>query len=143
MTGTRNTLSVRAAKLGVLIVAVLALMVAAMPSRISAGQASASVTYSKEIAPILQRSCQGCHRPGSVAPMSLLTYDDVRPWARSIKQRTGLRDRMGQMPPWFIDKNVGIQDYRDDISLSDNEIATIAKWVDSGAPRGKIGRAHV
>ena len=68
--------------------------------------------------------------------MSLLTYEDVRPWARSIKQRTGLGTKMGVMPPWFIDKTVGIQDYKDDFSLSDKEIATIAAWVDSGAPRG-------
>ncbi|MGI9643600.1 MAG: hypothetical protein ACR2N9_12600 [Acidimicrobiia bacterium] len=64
-----------------------------------------------------------------------MTYDDVRPWARSIKNRTGSRE----MPPWFIDKNIGIQRYKDDPSLSDHEIATIAAWVDSGAPRGNPG----
>jgi hypothetical protein len=94
------------------------------------------VTFAKDIAPILQRSCQGCHRPNSVAPMSLITYEDVRPWARSIKHRTGLGNKMGVMPPWFIDKTVGIQDYKDDFSLSAKEIATIAEWVDKGAPRG-------
>jgi hypothetical protein len=90
------------------------------------------VTFTKDVAPILQRSCQNCHRPGSLAPMSLISYEDVRPWARSIKQKTGQRE----MPPWFIEKNVGIQKYKDDISLSDEEIATLAKWADSGAPRG-------
>jgi hypothetical protein len=90
------------------------------------------VTFTKDIAPILQRSCQGCHRPGSMAPMSLLSYEDVRPWARAIKLRTALRE----MPPWFIEKNVGIQNFKNDPSLSDDEIAMIARWADAGAPRG-------
>src|SRR5713101_5245218 len=90
------------------------------------------VTYAKDVAPIIQRSCQNCHRPGSVAPMSLLTYEETRPWARAIKQRTSQRG----MPPWFINKNVGIQEFQADPSLSDAEIATIATWVDAGAPQG-------
>jgi hypothetical protein len=94
------------------------------------------VTFSKDIAPILQRSCQNCHQPNSVAPMSLITYKDVRPWARSIKERTALRDKRGVMPPWFIEKNIGIQHYKNDPSLNDLEIAKIAKWADSGAPEG-------
>ena len=77
-----------------------------------------------------------CHRPGSVAPMSLLTYQDARPWARSIKQKVVARE----MPPWHIDRNVGITKFKDDPSLSDAEIATIAKWVDAGAPHGQPGR---
>ena len=101
-----------------------------------AGQAGDEVTFNRDIAPILQRSCQSCHRPGSMAPMSLVTYEEVRPWARSIRHRTGLRDRTGVMPPWFIEKDVGIQRFKDDPSLSEDEIATIARWVDSGAPRG-------
>ena len=94
--------------------------------------AEAPVTFTADIAPILQRSCQSCHRPGSIAPMSLMTYEDARPWARSIKQRVETR----KMPPWFVDRTVGIQSFKDDRSLSDEEIATIARWVDSGAPRG-------
>ena len=94
------------------------------------------VTFSKDIAPILQRSCQNCHQPNSVAPMSLINYKEVRPWARSIKERTALRDKRGVMPPWFIEKNIGIQHYKNDPSLSDLEIAKIAKWADSGAPEG-------
>ena len=94
------------------------------------------VTFTKDIAPILQRSCQNCHRPDSVAPMSLLTYEDARPYARAMKTRTGLGTKRGAMPPWFIEKNVGIQRFKDDISLSDAEIEMIATWVDSGAPRG-------
>lgn len=105
------------------------------PAAALAGQTD-EVTFTKDIEPILQRSCQSCHRPNSVAPMSLITYQEVRPWARSIKQRTGLRDTMGVMPPWFIEKDVGIQNFKNDISLSEEEIQTIATWVDNGAPRG-------
>jgi hypothetical protein len=105
------------------------------------GQTAASaqanaVTFAKDIAPILQRSCQQCHRPGSVAPMSLLTYEEARPWARAIKYRTGLRDKPEAMPPWYVEKNIGIQKYKEDVSLSDSEIAKIAAWVDAGAPAG-------
>jgi hypothetical protein len=92
----------------------------------------ANVTFTKDVAPILQRACQNCHRAGSIAPMSLLTYQDVRPWARSIKQKVANRE----MPPWYIDRNIGITKFKDDPSLSDAEIATIAEWVDHGAPAG-------
>ena len=104
--------------------------------RAQAGQAAGDVTFSKDIAPILQRSCQNCHRPDGVAPMSLVTYDDVRPWSRSIKLKTGLGPKAGVMPPWFVEKNIGIQQFHNDPSLSDGEIAMIAKWVDAGSPRG-------
>ena len=122
---------------GVSSVVVLALSLAAAP-RAAVAQPAAhdDVTFTKDIAPILQRSCQKCHRPNSLAPMSLITYDEVRPWARSIKQRTGLRNRMGVMPPWYIEKDIGIQQFKDDWSLSDPEIAAIAAWADAGAPRG-------
>ena len=98
--------------------------------------AAAEVTYTKDIAPILQRSCEQCHRPGQIAPMSLRTYEEVRPYARSIKNRTALRNRMGVMPPWMIEKNIGIQGYKNDRSLSEAEIQLIADWADDGAPRG-------
>ncbi len=93
-------------------------------------------TFSKDIAPILQRSCQKCHRPQALAPMSLISYEEVRPWARAIKYRTELRDKPGVMPPWYIEKTIGIQKFKDDWSLSDGEIATIARWADNGAPQG-------
>jgi len=96
------------------------------------GADSKPVTFSKDVAPILQRACQNCHRPGSIAPMSLLTYNDARPWARSIKEKVALR----QMPPWHIDRNVGVNKFKDDPSLTDAEIATISAWVDAGAPEG-------
>jgi hypothetical protein len=89
-------------------------------------------TFTKDVAPILQEKCQDCHRPGAMAPMSLLTYQEARPWAKSIKERVVQR----QMPPWFLDKTVGIQHFSNDISLSDSEIATIKNWVDAGAPQG-------
>ena len=110
------------------------------PLAVKAEQAAPApeVTFTKDIAPILQRSCQNCHRPGQVAPMSLLTYEDARPWARSMKQRTGLRDKAGVMPPWYLEKNIGIQHYKNDPSLSDEEVAKIAKWADTGAPRGNV-----
>ena len=95
-----------------------------------------AVTFSRDVAPILQRSCQKCHRPEALAPMALITYDEVRPWARAIRNRTGLRDKPGAMPPWFIEKDVGIQSFKDDPSLSDEEIRLIARWVDAGAPEG-------
>src|ERR1700730_9167820 len=100
--------------------AAVALVVVALSAPVPSGQVATtgdSVTFHKDIAPILQRSCQGCHRPDSVAPMSLIGYEEVRPWAKSIKDRTGRGNRVGVMPPWFIDKNIGIQAYKDDFSL--------------------------
>jgi hypothetical protein len=98
--------------------------------------AQGTVTFAKDIAPILQRSCENCHRVDGVAPMPLQTYDQVRPWARAIKQRTGIGPKAGVMPPWYVEKNIGIQDYKDDPSLSAHEIAMIAEWADNGAPLG-------
>ena len=112
-----------------------ALATIAMPAPALA-QADHEVTFSKDIAPILQRSCQKCHRPDALAPMSLITYEETRPWARAIKNRTGLRDKPGVMPPWFIEKDVGIQRFKDDPSLTDEEIRLIAAWADNGAPEG-------
>ncbi|MEQ1728076.1 MAG: hypothetical protein ABL982_06810 [Vicinamibacterales bacterium] len=94
------------------------------------------VTFTKDIAPILQRSCENCHRPNGAGPMSLTTYEEVRPWARAIKQRTGIGPHAGVMPPWYMEKNIGIQSYKDDPSLSDLEVAKVAKWADTGAVRG-------
>src|SRR5438093_9801956 len=94
--------------------------------------AQGEVTYTKDIAPILQRSCQNCHRADGVAPMALTTYEEVRPWARAIKQRTGIGPHAGVMPPWYVEKNIGIQEYQNDPSLSDEEVAMVAKWADAG-----------
>ena len=91
-----------------------------------------SATFTKDVAPILQRACQNCHRPGSIAPMSLLTYEEARPWARAMKLAVEQRD----MPPFDIDRRVGVRKFKNDPSLAPEEIATIGRWVDAGAPRG-------
>jgi len=90
------------------------------------------VTFAKDIAPIFQEKCQDCHRKGSMAPMSLVTYEESRPWAKSIRQRVMTR----QMPPWHIDRTVGVQKFKNDMSLSDEQINMIVRWVDSGSPQG-------
>jgi hypothetical protein len=89
------------------------------------------VTFSKDVAPILYTRCIECHRPGEIAPMSLLTYQEVRPWARSIKQRVVERS----MPPWSADPHYGT--FSNDPSLSQKEIDTIVAWVDGGAVKGE------
>ena len=101
-----------------------------MPLAAGASNQEAAVTFTKDVLPILQSSCQKCHRPNTAAPMSLLTYEEVRPWARAIKDRVVQR----QMPPWHLDRSIGA--YVADLSLSDEDIATITAWVDGGAPRG-------
>src|SRR5271154_2742973 len=90
---------------------------------IAAEATSQPVTFTKDIAPIFQAKCQDCHRDGGMAPMSLVTYESSRPWARSIKQRVVAR----QMPPWHLDKTVGVQHFKDDMSLSDEQISLIAR----------------
>jgi hypothetical protein len=87
-------------------------------------------TFTKNVAPILQKSCQGCHRPGEAAPFSLLTYEQTRPWAKAIKAAVLTR----KMPPWFADPHYG--KFKNDSSLQQTEIDTIAAWVDAGSPKG-------
>jgi hypothetical protein len=99
---------------------------------VAAGAEDSAPTFTKDIAPIFQQKCEACHRPGYIAPMSLVTYQEVRPWARSIKQRVASR----QMPPWHIDPAVGVQEFKNDRSLTNAEIDTVVSWVDAGAPRG-------
>jgi len=118
--------------------ACLALLASVTPhaqTRPAANPAS-DVTFAKDIAPILQRSCQSCHRPDGAGPMSLLTYEDARPWARAMKARTGVGPRRGVMPPWYVEKTIGIQKFKYDPSLSDEEISKVARWADNGAPLG-------
>ena len=107
------------------------LLLIAAPA-LAQGSAPAAVTFSKDIAPIFQAKCQACHQPNSIAPMSLITYQEARPWARSIKDRVARR----QMPPWHIDPSVGVTKFKNDMSLSDTQIDTVVKWVDAGAPQG-------
>ncbi|MXY25410.1 MAG: cytochrome c [Acidobacteria bacterium] len=89
-------------------------------------------TFANDVAPILYESCVNCHRPGEIAPMSLISYQEVRPWARSIKNKVETR----AMPPWHLDRHIGIQKFKNDPSLTDAQIATIVRWVDNGAPQG-------
>ena len=114
----------------------LLLGVFVMMPAIAAAQTPATsdqeVTFTRDVAPIFQRSCVTCHRPNQIAPMSLISYQEVRPWARSIRNRVSTR----VMPPWHLDRRIGIQDFKIDPSLTDEEIATIVQWVDAGAPRG-------
>ena len=98
----------------------------------AAADAPKTPTFTKDIAPIFQDKCEACHRPDSIAPMSLVTFAETRPWARSIKTRVAEH----QMPPWQIDRTVGIQKFKNDRSLSDEQIETIVRWVDAGAPQG-------
>ena len=109
--------------------AVAALLV---PSIAAAADTPKQVTFTRDIAPIFQEKCESCHRPDNMGPMSLRTYEEVRPWVRSIAQRVGAR----QMPPWHIDKTIGIQKFKNDRSLSDEQIDTIMAWVSAGAPKG-------
>jgi hypothetical protein len=128
----RNTRVLVSAILGVSAVAVVAFMGPIVAVAQKAQTPPTQVTFTKDVAPILYRDCIRCHRPGEIAPMSLLSYTDARPWARSMKERVSKHE----MPPWFLDKNIGIQKYKNDPSLSDAEIDTIVKWVDAGAPQG-------
>lgn len=108
-----------------LLVAVLAVGVAAVAS-----DRSSAVTFSKDVLPILQKNCQSCHRPGQVAPMSLVTYQEARPWAKAMKAAVA----MGKMPPWFADPKYGHFD--NDRSLKQSDIDTLARWADTGAVEG-------
>src|SRR6516162_9143946 len=115
-------------------VVILSLVFASMAatSQNVRAEGSPTATFSKDVAPIFQRSCQTCHRPNSIAPMSLLTFEDARPWAKAIKEKVITRN----MPPWHIDRNVGISEFANNIGLTDQEIAAIVNWVDGGAPQG-------
>ena len=91
---------------------------------------SATPTFNKDVLPVLQKNCQSCHRPGEVAPMSLLTYTDARPWAKSIKAAVVTR----KMPPWFADPAYG--HFANDRTLKQADIDTLIAWADNGAPEG-------
>jgi hypothetical protein len=111
----------------------LSLLALGVATLASAADTAKPVTFAKDVAPILQEKCQNCHRVGQIAPMSLVTYEETRPWAKAIKERVVTRN----MPPWHMDKTVGIQQFQNDFSLSDEQISVIARWVDAGAPLGE------
>jgi hypothetical protein len=113
---------------GIIIVGLVAIVMLA----VSTQQANTSaVTFTKDIAPILYKSCVDCHRTGEIAPMSLVTYKEVRPWAKSIRERVVDRS----MPPWSADPKYG--HWANDPRLSEQEIKTISAWVDAGALKGE------
>src|SRR5215467_8008124 len=87
-------------------------------------------TYARDVAPLLQRNCQECHRPGQAAPFSMLTYEQVRPWAKAIKEAVLQR----KMPPWFADPQFG--KFANNPTLAKTDIDTLVGWVDGGAPMG-------
>lgn len=113
---------------------VLVLGIAGTGLSVAAELTAPPPTFAKDVAPILQEKCQGCHRAGQMAPMSLVTYQETRPWAKSIRERVINHS----MPPWFLDKTVGVQHFANDISLNDDQIHTIVRWVDAGAPLGDL-----
>jgi peroxiredoxin len=139
-TRTKKASSVQSRDLEAAIEAVLAGKVVAVAETPAIGCAiyrpakeparSAAVTYHRDVAPILQQRCESCHRPGQVAPFSLLTYADARSWANEIKEFSGNR----QMPPWLAEPGHG--DFADARRLPDAEVATLAAWADAGAPEG-------
>ena len=96
----------------------------------SAAEVSEPVTFYKDVLPILQKNCQSCHRPGNIAPMSFLTYDSTRPWAKAMKAAVAMR----KMPPWFADPQYG--HFTNDPSLKPSDIEVISKWANNGAPQG-------
>jgi hypothetical protein len=97
---------------------------------VGAADSSSAVTFNKDVLPILQKNCQGCHRPGEVAPMSFLTYNDARPWAKAIKKAVVTK----KMPPWFADPKYG--HFANDRTLSSKDANTLTAWANNGAPEG-------
>jgi hypothetical protein len=129
---TQRALSPARQRLAIILAILLGAAVLLAAAARTGHTSTEEVTYAKHIAPILQRKCQVCHQPGSIAPMSLLTYEDAKDNLAEMKARVSARE----MPPWHIDRTVGIQRFKNDGGLTDAEIATILKWINDGAPKG-------
>src|SRR4029078_5848950 len=115
----------------VLVAAMAAIVLGALISAAAQDPTAAAVpTYTKDVAPILFKNCTGCHRPGEICPMSLLTYDEVRPRAKDIRDKID----EGAMPPWHADMPHGT--FLNERGLTDQEKSTIFRWVANGAPKG-------
>ncbi|HXT72163.1 MAG TPA: hypothetical protein VN700_20575 [Vicinamibacterales bacterium] len=116
------------------VVVILVVSTFALRASVDKGGAaqSASITFSKDVAPILQEKCQVCHQPNSIAPMALMNYADAKKYASAIKTKVAAR----VMPPWHIDQTIGVREFKNDRSLSDEQIGKITAWVDAGAPEG-------
>src|SRR5512132_282721 len=89
------------------------------------GNSKASLTFSKDVAPIFYKNCVGCHRPGEIAPMSLISYKEIRPWAKAIREKIATRE----MPPWHLDSKYG--KWENDRRLSQKEVDTVVAWIDA------------
>ena len=122
---------VRVAWAGSLALALMSPLATSTPAGQQAAAAVSAPTYTADVAPILFKNCAGCHRPGEIGPMSFLSYESTRPWARSIKEKVVSRE----MPPWAADPASSMK-MRNDRSLSPKEIDTIVAWVNAGAPKG-------
>ena len=117
--------------------AIAAVAMLAGRASVSAQGEGDAVTFYRDVAPILQANCQQCHQPGSIAPFSLIDYQDARRYASRIRQRVA--DRM--MPPWHVNPYIGIQDFKNSRALSEAAMSTIVAWVDAGAPEGDVADA--
>jgi hypothetical protein len=113
-----------------MVIAAVAVGVLVVVPASAVAQGGSGITYAKDVAPILYKNCVSCHRPTMFAPMSLMTFEETRPWARAIKQRVVKRE----MPPWTADAPHGV--FKNDPRLSQQDVDTIAAWADAGAPRG-------
>lgn len=112
--------------------AVLLLPLHSIDAAAAEGKSQQAPTFSNEVVRILQQNCQQCHQPGGIAPMPLETYEQAKPWAARIKYNVSRR----VMPPWHLDPTIGIQEYKNDFSLSPQDLDTLVAWVDAGAPEG-------
>src|SRR5262245_34177483 len=111
---------------------ILLMTLAASVSMLTSNGRAARVTFTKDVAPIVFNKCAGCHRAGEVAPMSLTSYEEVRPWSKAIREEVVERE----MPPWFADPHTSTLKFSNDRRLTQAEIDTIVAWVDSGSPKG-------
>jgi len=123
---------VRPFVVGLLALGLSAAVIAGLSAARDQAPRGQSVTFSKDVAPILQQKCQVCHQPNSIAPMTLMNYADAKKFASAIKTKVAAR----VMPPWHIDRNIGVRNFKNDRSLSDEQVNTIVSWVDAGAPEG-------
>jgi hypothetical protein len=112
--------------------AVLGMVILLPPTLASAQTLDQDITFSRDIMPILQDNCQECHRAEGIGPMPLMSYDDAKLWAPLIQLKVINR----QMPPWHIDRTIGLQKFKNDRSLSDEQVEMISSWVNAGAPEG-------
>jgi mono/diheme cytochrome c family protein len=126
---TQGSRAVFPATLASALAVALALGGSARAERAAAQEAP---TFAEDVAPLLFESCAHCHQPNGIGPMSLLGYQDARRWARRIREKVASRE----MPPWHLDPTVGVQAYKNDVSLTESEIETIVRWVDAGTPEG-------